>query len=69
MNIVRVYMHSLDTRQSNLALSKYVCEAVNILKAAEFDLIILIIGLALLLDQRDRHLNHFIRHFTSRPAA
>ncbi|MCI5054484.1 MAG: methylmalonyl-CoA mutase family protein [Flavobacteriales bacterium] len=36
-----VYMRSLATRQSNLALSKYVREAVNILKAAQFDLIIL----------------------------
>ncbi|MFT6815784.1 MAG: methylmalonyl-CoA mutase [Sphingobacteriales bacterium] len=37
----RVYMRSLATRQSNLALSKYVQEAVDILKASEFDLIIL----------------------------
>ncbi|PIB37207.1 methylmalonyl-CoA mutase [Reichenbachiella sp. 5M10] len=37
----RVYMRSLATRQSNLALSKYVQEAVNIVKAAGFDLIIL----------------------------
>lgn len=37
----RVYMRSLATRQSNLALSKHVAEAINILKAAEFDLIIL----------------------------
>ena len=37
----RVYMRSLATRQSNLALSKHVQEAVNILKAAEYDLIIL----------------------------
>jgi methylmalonyl-CoA mutase len=37
----RVYMRSLATRQSNLALSKHVKEAVAILKAAEFDLIIL----------------------------
>jgi isobutyryl-CoA mutase len=37
----RVYMRSLATRQSNLALSKYVREAANILKAAEFDLVIL----------------------------
>lgn len=37
----RVYMRSLATRQSNLALSKHVKEAVSILKAAEFDLIIL----------------------------
>ncbi len=37
----RVYMRSLATRQSNLALSRYVADAVNILKAAGFDLIIL----------------------------
>lgn len=37
----RVYMRSLATRQSNLALSKHVAEAVDILKAAGFDLIIL----------------------------
>jgi isobutyryl-CoA mutase len=37
----RVYMRSLATRQSNLALSKYVKEAVEIVKAASFDLIIL----------------------------
>ncbi|HVA98482.1 MAG TPA: methylmalonyl-CoA mutase family protein, partial [Bacteroidia bacterium] len=37
----RVYMRSLATRQSNLALSKYVREAVDIVKAADFDLIIL----------------------------
>ncbi|MEJ1223519.1 methylmalonyl-CoA mutase family protein [Sediminicola sp. 1XM1-17] len=37
----RVYMRSLATRQSNLALSKYVEEAVQVLKAAGFDLIIL----------------------------
>jgi isobutyryl-CoA mutase len=37
----RVYMRSLATRQSNLALSKHVREALSILKAAQFDLIIL----------------------------
>jgi methylmalonyl-CoA mutase len=37
----RVYMRSLATRQSNLALSKYVKEAVDIVKVANFDLIIL----------------------------
>ena len=41
INHERVYMRSLATRQSNLALSKHVQEAVNILKAAQFDLIIL----------------------------
>ncbi|WP_369813936.1 methylmalonyl-CoA mutase family protein [Tenacibaculum sp. MAR_2010_89] len=41
INNDRVYMRSLATRQSNLALSKYVNEAVEVLKAAEFDLIIL----------------------------
>jgi methylmalonyl-CoA mutase len=37
----RVYMRSLATRQSNLALSKHVQEAIDIVKAAGFDLIIL----------------------------
>src|SRR5574343_178329 len=37
----RVYMRSLATRQSNLALSKHVQEAIDIVKAANFDLIIL----------------------------
>ena len=37
----RVYMRSLATRQSNLALSKHVSEALSILKAAGYDLIIL----------------------------
>lgn len=37
----RVYMRSLATRQSNLALSKHVQHAVDILKAAQYDLIIL----------------------------
>ena len=41
INSPRVYMRSLATRQSNLALSKYVKEAIEILKAATYDLIIL----------------------------
>ncbi len=41
INNERVYMRSLATRQSNLALSKYVQGAVNVLKTAGFDLIIL----------------------------
>ena len=41
INDDRVYMRSLATRQSNLALSKYVNEAVEVLKTAAFDLIIL----------------------------
>ena len=41
INSDRVYMRSLATRQSNLALSKYVSEAVEVLKAAQYDLIIL----------------------------
>jgi methylmalonyl-CoA mutase len=41
INSPRVYMRSLATRQSNLALSKYVNEAVEVLKAAQYDLIIL----------------------------
>ncbi len=40
INHSRVYMRSLATRQSNLALSAYVKEAILILKAAGFDLII-----------------------------
>ncbi len=36
----RVYMRSLATRQSNLALSQYVQEAINICKFAGFDLIV-----------------------------
>ena len=41
INNPRVYMRSMATRQANLALSKHVDEAVKILKAAQFDLIIL----------------------------
>ncbi|HEY1196752.1 methylmalonyl-CoA mutase family protein [Flavobacterium sp.] len=41
INNPRVYMRSLATRQSNLALSKYVAEAIQVLKAAKYDLIIL----------------------------
>lgn len=37
----RVYMRSLATRQSNLALSKHIQQAIDILKAAGFDLVIL----------------------------
>ena len=37
----RVYMRSLATRQSNLALSKHVSQALDILKFAGFDMIIL----------------------------
>ena len=37
----RVYMRSLATRQANLALSAHVNEAINILKVANYDLIIL----------------------------
>ncbi len=37
----RVYMRSMATRQSNLAVSKHILDAVNILKAAHYDLIIL----------------------------
>jgi methylmalonyl-CoA mutase len=37
----RVYMRSLATRQSNLALSKHVDDTIVILKAAGFDLILL----------------------------
>jgi methylmalonyl-CoA mutase len=41
VNHERVYMRSLATRQSNLALSKHVQSAINVLKVAGFDLIIL----------------------------
>lgn len=41
INNPHVYMRSLATRQSNLALSAHVKEAVQVLKAAGFDLIIL----------------------------
>ncbi|MFM7217667.1 MAG: methylmalonyl-CoA mutase family protein [Bacteroidota bacterium] len=41
INHPRVYMRSLATRQSNLALSRYVKDAVDILKAARYDLIVL----------------------------
>jgi methylmalonyl-CoA mutase len=37
----RAYMRSLATRQSNLALSRHVKDAIEVLKVAEFDLIIL----------------------------
>jgi methylmalonyl-CoA mutase len=37
----RVYMRSLATRQSNLALSKHVREAVDIVRAAAYDMVIL----------------------------
>src|SRR5690606_18479232 len=41
INNPRVYMRSLATRQSNLALSKYVADAIQVLKAAHYDIIIL----------------------------
>ncbi len=41
INNPRVYMRSLATRQSNLALSKYVADAIQVLKAAQYDIIIL----------------------------
>jgi len=41
INNPRVYMRSLATRQSNLALSAYVKDAISILKVSGFDLIIL----------------------------
>ncbi len=37
----RVYMRSMATRQSNLAVSKYIQDALSIYKATDFDLIIL----------------------------
>jgi methylmalonyl-CoA mutase len=41
LNNERVYMRSLATRQSNLALSRHIREVLALLKAAQFDLIIL----------------------------
>lgn len=41
INNDRVYMRSLATRQSNLALSRYVKDTLTVLKSAGFDLIIL----------------------------
>ena len=44
MNAIKhpnVYMRSLATRQSNLALSRHVAEAVQIVQAAGFDLVVL----------------------------
>jgi methylmalonyl-CoA mutase len=41
INNPRVFMRSLATRQSNLALSKYVQSALDVLKAAQYDLVIL----------------------------
>jgi methylmalonyl-CoA mutase len=41
INNSRVYMRSLATRQSNLSVSKYVQDALDIVKVAAFDLIIL----------------------------
>jgi methylmalonyl-CoA mutase len=41
INDSRVYMRSLATRQSNLALSKYVADAIEVLKAAKYDIIII----------------------------
>lgn len=41
INHPRVFMRSLATRQANLALSKHVAEAVDVLKAASYDLIVL----------------------------
>jgi len=41
INNERVYMRSLATRRANLALSENIAGAIEILKAAEFDLIVL----------------------------
>ncbi|MES2241103.1 MAG: methylmalonyl-CoA mutase family protein [Bacteroidota bacterium] len=41
INNPRVYMRSLATRESNRALSKCVADAIQILKAAQYDIIIL----------------------------
>ena len=41
INSENIFVRSMATRQSNLSLSKYVSDTVNILKVAGFDLIIL----------------------------
>jgi methylmalonyl-CoA mutase len=41
INNANVYVRSMATRQSNLALSKFVKDALNIVKVANFDLIVL----------------------------
>ncbi|WP_372937724.1 methylmalonyl-CoA mutase family protein [Seonamhaeicola sp.] len=41
INNSRVYMRSLATRQSNLSLSKHIDEVIQVLKASNFDVIIL----------------------------
>ncbi|MEZ4829466.1 MAG: methylmalonyl-CoA mutase family protein [Bacteroidia bacterium] len=41
VNHPHVFMRSLATRQSNLALSRHVAQVIDVLKAARFDLIIL----------------------------
>ncbi len=41
INNERVYMRSLATREANISVSKHVTDAIDILKAAQFDLIIL----------------------------
>ncbi|WP_268223039.1 methylmalonyl-CoA mutase family protein [Sinomicrobium oceani] len=41
INNSRVYMRSLATRQSNLALSRHIAEAVDVLRAAAYDLVVL----------------------------
>jgi len=41
INTPKVYMRSLATRQANLALSKYIAEALCVVKNAGFDLVIL----------------------------
>jgi len=41
INTPRVFMRSLATRQANLALSKYISEALCVVKNAGFDLVIL----------------------------
>lgn len=41
INNTRVYMRSMATRQSNLALPQHIADAIQILKAAQYDLIIL----------------------------
>ncbi len=41
INNSRVYMRFVSNSSINLALSKYVAEAIQVLKAAKYDLIVL----------------------------
>ena len=62
INHPNIYMRSLATRQQNLALSAHVKDAVDILKYANYDIILLesvVVEIALL--QTAQELNLFCR--------